>query len=290
MKKKLKLDFSSERKVKLKKTRAFIISFTAFVLVLGSISLLIFMKSINFDFSNLKPTTSENDTTTEVNTNADAVNITGIANIMLIYTNNQNELISLSLLNCDMNNKKIGLLQIPADDFLEINGVSQSLKNVLSKSGVDALKTAVSEYADLSVDRYIKVKDSELKKIIAKTGDVTVNVPSAVNYKGNEFSLLLDAGNQSLTADMFCKYLIYCENDQKGDAVVCYLNNLLSTKNVPSQDTLFNFIVNNSNTDITIVDYTNTSKIISTYIQNQAGASVSKLSNKSELIGANNEK
>lgn len=290
VKKKLKLDFSSERKIKLKKTRAFIISFAAFVLVLGSISLLIFMKSINFDFSNLKPDVSNNTTTTELHTDSKSLNLTGYANLILICTDNKNQLISLSFINCDIDNNKISLLQIPANDTVTFNGTNQSFENILSKNGADALKKAVSDYLGLSVDRFIKVNESELKKIIAKTGDVTVNVPKSIDYKSSEYSLLLDAGNQSLTADMFCKYLIFCENDQKGDAIVCYLNTLLSTKNIPLQDNLFNYIVNNSNTDITIVDYTNSSETITAYIQSQTGQRINKVNQKSELIGANNEK
>lgn len=290
MKKKLKLNFSSDRKIKMKKTKAFIISFAAFILVLGSISILIFMKSVNFDLKNLKPESSENTTTAEKVTGNESVTLEGSANIILICTDNQNSLISLSLLNCDMNRQCIVLVQIPISDSVSVNGVNQTFNDILSKSGSDVLKTAVSDYCSLTVDRYIRVNNSELKKIVAKTGDVTLNIPEAVNYKNEDYNLLLDAGRQSLTSDMFCKYLQYCTTEQKGEAMTSYLNTLLAVKNIPSEDSLFNFIVNNSKSDITIVDYTNTSKIISTYIQNKVDQSVSIVKDKAELGRISDEK
>ena len=48
-----KLDFSSQDKKDSKRFKSFVISFAAFVLILGGISLLMFMKSIEFDFGNI---------------------------------------------------------------------------------------------------------------------------------------------------------------------------------------------------------------------------------------------
>ena len=54
MRRKNKLNFSSERQTKAKRTRAFVLSFVAFILVFGSVSLLVFMKSLDFDLQNLE--------------------------------------------------------------------------------------------------------------------------------------------------------------------------------------------------------------------------------------------
>ena len=53
MRKKKELRFTSEKQEKTKRFRAFIVAFVAFVLVFGSVSTLIFMKSLNFDLQNL---------------------------------------------------------------------------------------------------------------------------------------------------------------------------------------------------------------------------------------------
>lgn len=285
----MKLDFSSEKKIKKKKTRAFIISFSAFVLVLGTISLLMFMKSINFDFKNLMPDTSEKTTEAESQTKAPNQSVSGSANIIIVCTDSKNNLFSLSFINCNMDNMKIRLLQLPTDEAVEVDGSMQTFNDICSKNGNDALKKAVSTFTGLTVDKIIKVKDTELKKIVAQTGDVTVDIPNSVDYKSDDFSLLLDAGSQSLTSDMFCKYLKYCDTEQKGTAFTSYLNTLLSVENIPSQDKLFNFLVNNSTTDISIVDYTNVSAAITDYIQRKTDASVLKISDKTQLIEVTNE-
>ena len=53
------------------------------------------------------------------------------------------------------------------------------------------------------------MSQTQLKKVVSKIGDVTVRIPSDINYKGADFSLLLDAGDQNLTSDLFCKYFLY---------------------------------------------------------------------------------
>ncbi|MBS7388740.1 MAG: hypothetical protein KIG33_00200, partial [Oscillospiraceae bacterium] len=66
MNKNRKLDFSSKDKKDSKRFKSFVISFAAFVVILGGISLLMFMKSIDFDFGNL--VSSSDDFTTEPQT------------------------------------------------------------------------------------------------------------------------------------------------------------------------------------------------------------------------------
>ena len=61
-----KLDFSSKDKKDSKRFKSFVISFAAFVVILGGISLLMFMKSIDFNFGNL--VSSSDDLTTEPQT------------------------------------------------------------------------------------------------------------------------------------------------------------------------------------------------------------------------------
>ena len=76
------------------------------------------------------------------------------------------------------------------------------------------------------------MSQTQLKKVVSKIGDVTVRIPSDINYKGADFSLLLDAGDQNLTSDLFCKYFLYADNSGKRDAAVSLLNALMTAKNV----------------------------------------------------------
>ena len=52
------LDFSSEKQAKQKKMRSFIIAFSSFVIILGTISVFIFMKSVDFNLNNLVQSTT----------------------------------------------------------------------------------------------------------------------------------------------------------------------------------------------------------------------------------------
>ena len=56
----------------------------------------------------------------------------------------------------------------------------------------------------------------------------------------------------------------------KRDATVSLLNALMTAKNVTAQDTLFNFIMNNTDTDISVVDYSKVSSALTLFVQERA--------------------
>lgn len=284
MKRKNKLNFSSERKVKQKQTKAFIISFAAFVLVLGTVSVLIFMDSVNFNLGNLvQSSTSPVSDSTDKETVP--VALSGQANILLIYSRGNGDLACVSLLHCNMDKKEILVLSVsPAETA---GGVT--LNEAYVKNGTAGLKNAVSALISVVPDRFIRVTESELKKIAAQIGDIPVHIPAPFSYKGTDFSLSLDAGTQSLTADMFCKYVQACDNTQKGAAVTALLNTLLTSKNIASQDKLFNLIVNNSSTDISVVDYTKHAGTISAYVQYANGKAAQQVHDISGLTEVSDE-
>ena len=243
------LDFSSEKQAKQKKMRSFIIAFSSFVIILGTISVFIFMKSVDFNLNNLVQSTTDSDESTSDLTTASYA-LSGRVGILLVFTDDSGELISVSALDCNMDIKCISVVQ---------------------KVGSAALEKPLTDISGLSFTKYIKMSQTQLKKVVSKIGDVTVRIPSDINYKGADFSLLLDVGDQNLTSDLFCKYFLYADNSGKRDAAVSLLNALMTAKNVTAQDTLFNFIMNNTDTDISVVDYSKVSSALTLFVQEKSG-------------------
>lgn len=166
---------------------------------------------------------------------------------------------------------------------------SDSLKAIYQKGGAAALEKPLTDISGLSFTKYIKMSQTQLKKVVSKIGDVTVRIPSDINYKGADFSLLLDAGDQNLTSDLFCKYFLYADNSGKRDAAVSLLNALMTAKNVTAQDTLFNFIMNNTDTDISVVDYSKVSSALTLFVQEKSG-NVASAANEFPEVTKKNEK
>ena len=254
------LDFSSEKQAKQKKMRSFIIAFSSFVIILGTISVFIFMKSVDFNLNNLVQSTTVSDESTSDLTTASYA-LSGRVGILLVFTDDSGELISVSALDCNMDIKCISVVQLPAETSVG----SDSLKAIYQKGGAAALEKPLTDISGLSFTKYIKMSQTQLKKVVSKIGDVTVRIPSDISYKGADFSLLLDAGDQNLTSDLFA------DNSGKRDAAVSLLNALMTAKNVTAQDTLFNFIMNNTDTDISVVDYSKVSSALTLFVQEKSG-------------------
>ena len=108
------LDFSSEKQAKQKKMRSFIIAFSSFVIILGTISVFIFMKSVDFNLNNLVQSTTDSDESTSDLTTASYA-LSGRVGILLVFTDDSGELISVSALDCNMDIKCISVVQLPAE-------------------------------------------------------------------------------------------------------------------------------------------------------------------------------
>ncbi len=257
-----RLDFSSEEKKNSKRMKYFIISFAAFIVVLGSISLLMFMKSLNFDLDNLKSPAGESTTEATSEQTSEAVEMVGRSNILLICADSDDVLSFSFLIKSDMPEAQIKVYGISGDTVSAAGGSSVTFAEHYKKFGAAGLREAVKSAYGVNIDRYVKVSDSQFKSFASKTGDVTVNISAAISSGG----LSLDAGEQSLSSDLLLKYLKYCSQDEKNSAFCSFLTTVLGKDNINSMDKLFSYLANNSETDISIVDYTNRKDEISAFI------------------------
>lgn len=162
--------------------RSFIIAFSSFVIILGTISVFIFMKSVDFNLNNLVQSTTDSDESTSDLTTASYA-LSGRVGILLVFTDDSGELISVSALDCNMDIKCISVVQLPAETSVG----SDSLKAIYQKGGAAALEKPLTDISGLSFTKYIKMSQTQLKKVVSKIGDVTVRIPSDINYKGADF-------------------------------------------------------------------------------------------------------
>jgi len=263
-----KLDFSSKDKKDSKRFKSFIISFAAFVIILGGISLLMFMKSIDFNFGNL--VSSSDDLTTEPVTESTTspVVMEGQSEIVVICYSTDGNISFSFLVSTDIKKKTITVNSIPTDTTGDYNGTSAALSEHFKKSGAGAFVKAFESYSGIKADRYISIGELQFKNFVSKFKDIVVNVPSATDPKSSG-GLSLNAGEQSLSADMFLKYLKYCDGTGKSAAFTSLLTTVFDSSHLGSMDNLFEYIVNNSQTDISIIDYTGEKDKLTEFINTQ---------------------
>ncbi|MGN0571491.1 MAG: LCP family protein [Candidatus Fimenecus sp.] len=265
MRKKKELRFISEKQEKAKRFRAFIVAFIAFILVLGSVSTLIFMKSLNFDLQNLLKSPENSDTTVETTTEA-AVPVTVCDSaVLLICCDTDNHLTLLAVLRSDAAQNVCAVCALETNTSTTPT-LDVSLQTVFEKNGMAGLKSAVSSAYGIQIDRYIKLTESNLKKVVSAVGDVSMEIPESIAYRGEDFSLFLDAGMQTLTGDLFVKYLRFADVNGRSQATAALAKTTLQSLNGNSREKQFNTLFNLSDTDFSIVDLTDTNGLVNVYV------------------------
>lgn len=264
MRKNHKLHFTSEKQEKTKRFRAFIVAFIAFVLVLGSISTLIFMKSVNFDLQNLLKSpddtrTTEESTTTEIQ----SVAIRDAA-VLLVCCDTNNRLSLLSLVRADTAQNRIAVCAL---DTETVPATAQNtFQTVYEKNGMAGLKNAVSSAYGIQIDRYVKLSEANLKKAISAIGDISVEIPAPISYRGADFSLYLDSGVQTLTGDLFVKFVSYTDLDGQNRATAALVQATLQSLSGTACEKQFNTLFNLSDSDFSVVDLTDTNGLVNVYM------------------------
>lgn len=264
MRKNHKLHFTSEKQEKAKRFRAFIVAFIAFVLVLGSISTLIFMKSVNFDLQNLLKSpddtrTTEESTTTEIQ----PVAIRDAA-VLLVCCDTNNRLSLFSLVRADSAQNRIAVCAL---DTETVPATAQNtFQTVYEKNGMAGLKNAVSSAYGIQIDRYVKLSEANLKKAISAIGDISVEIPAPISYRGANFSLYLDSGVQMLTGDLFVKFVSYTDLDGQNRATAALVQATLQSLSGTACEKQFNTLFNLSDSDFSVVDLTDTNGLVNVYV------------------------
>ena len=265
--KKSKLNFASERQTRAKRLRAFVISFVAFILVFGTVSILVFMKSLDFNLDNLirqpQDSTEQSTDTTQAPTVAAApVNAT----TLFVCYGDDDVILQLSLVCTNAEENSIMVATLDPFTSVTVNSTGNTLQGWFQTTGINGLLQAVETNTQLKIDRYIKQSESNLKKVITKVGDITVDIPQAISYRGTDFSLFLESGQQKLTGDLFIKYLQYAGTEEQANAVCALLRQTLQSFTEENLDTMFNYIFNLSESNFSVMDYADTNGLVRVYL------------------------
>ncbi len=265
MRKKKELRFTSEKQEKTKRFRAFIVAFVAFVLVFGSVSTLIFMKSLNFDLQNLLQSPDDADTTAETTTESVLPVVVRDSAVLLLCCDTDNQLTLLAVLCTDAEKNVLSVCALDTNT-LAAPSSDTDFQTIFIKNGMAGLKNAVSSAYGIQIDRYIKLTESNFKKAISAVGDISMEISAPIAYRGEDFSLYLDAGVQTLTGDLFTKYLRYVDVNGKSRATAALVEATLQSMATNNREKQFNTLFNLSDTDFSIVDLTDTNGLVNVYI------------------------
>lgn len=257
------LKFKTEKSVKASKTRRFLISFAITVLVFALISVLFFLKTIDFDLGNLfdrgeEETTVQSTDTNKVNT------YKGTYYFLVCCTDSDEENIRfISLIGAYCEQTSFRVLSISTSTEITVDGTKLSINEHFRQGGIKRLVSAVKVYSGLDIKNYAVSKDSGFRTSVNSVGTLSVKIPENVNYKTDEVNLTLIAGTQGIKGDSLLKYLRWCgTKGEKGlkyqsEIMCCMLDQFIVSKNYNKSENLFSKIINAIESDISIVDFKN---------------------------------
>ncbi|HZJ77638.1 MAG TPA: LCP family protein [Clostridia bacterium] len=266
--KKHKLKFQTEKSRKASQTKRFFLGFLLIVVVFGSISALYFLKSINFDVSTFFGNAND-DTTTQDEQETTPFKLYETKYFLVYCTDSTaDDLYFTAIVKADLNKHSFTVCTLSQNERVTVAQTNASLIEHYKSAGAIRLVQAIEELAGIEIDRYIGSTESNFKKAINEMGSLAVTIDKRIDFKNEDFMLSLIEGEQGLKGDTLLKYLRYFslsgDNGLDGQAnIFCLmLEQYISPKNVKNGESLFGKLINYVDSNISILDYTNSTEYL----------------------------
>lgn len=232
-----------------KTLKYFIIAFAIMILILSVVSAFLFMSSIDFNFDNLTGRTAETETETLGEIEGERFYVSSLTekSKILFVCEDNDELEFACLIDTNFEQGYIKTKSFDKND--DFSG--KKLNVYYKEKSIDGLKDAF----DFNIDKYIICNKKQLQDILSLFDNIYINVNSPVDYSSHDFNLQLKAGNQILSNDYIVKYLIVSDNATRSQIMCDILNSILVSEYTENSKKLFTTFVNNCETDISVIDY-----------------------------------
>jgi polyisoprenyl-teichoic acid--peptidoglycan teichoic acid transferase len=126
---------------------------------------------------------------------------------------------TMMLLRFDPQSKKVVVFGIPRDTKVQVNGKSEKINAIDHESGVaEAAKVVSNTLNGVQIDRYVRLNNFGLEKLIDSLDGVTVSIPKDIKYQDDSqhFYVNLKAGKQHLDGKTLLNFLRF-RHDPNGD-------------------------------------------------------------------------
>ncbi len=163
-----------------------------------------------------------------------------------------------------------------APDLL-FEGGTETLESMLAKSGPAETVKKLEELTEAPIEGYIGSDDESFKAMINYFGGMDVTVPEQIEYRGKDFTVILVKGRQNLKADSLFKYLRYLNTlgprgrNLQASALGEILEDVFRPSNMSNSERYFSKLSNTVETDLSIVDYSQSEEGIKVFMKNGIG-------------------
>ncbi|MBQ3524124.1 MAG: hypothetical protein IJA43_06715 [Clostridia bacterium] len=257
----------SENKIKKSTIKYFIISFSVFIVILAVSSVVLFMHSLDYDISNLVDSSS---TTTTAPVDENLSNVYSVNDLkgksdLLFIIENIDGIDFICAVSTDFDNKSMRVMCVDGSENLSYEDKTLKFSSIYSEDDVPGVKKALVDNYGIETGKYIILDHDGLKDLLSLFDGFSVNVIENVNYKSHDFNLTLSSGVQELSPDMTYKYLQISENKIRESIICDIIKSVLVADYVEESEKLFTSFVNLCETDISVIDYSETVDRLSAY-------------------------
>lgn len=253
------LKFSTTQDKNTKKRRIIISLFSLLVIIIATVSLVVISREYNI-FDKEEPTSEGEETPTPTVTLQDYVTV-----MFSGVSTSKDRVMFISFITLNTKDKTFAVDTISPS--LTYSG--KSLSDIYADKGEEELAIAAGKVANYSVDRYVVVTEKRFKAFMNALGSFELDLKEKIDYSDSDFSLNLLSGKQTLTGDKLFKYIRYKglgSGDSARIAQAEVIGEIVSQKlnesNTSKGEELFGRLVNNSISNITILDFSKYSQIL----------------------------
>lgn len=163
---------------------------------------------------------------------------------------------------------------VVASDAAKGEEKTDSIRNVFASSSIRDLTAYMEGTFGIHIDGYIGSDDESFKSMINYFGGINITVPEQIEYRSDEFAVILVKGKQNIKGDTLFKYLRYLGTlgergrSLQASAVNEMLDFVFSSSNLEKRGNIFSRISNTLETDLSIVDFSSCEEGIKVFMEN----------------------
>lgn len=178
------------------------------------------------------------------------------------------------LVNFKLPSRVVSVCALDLDVKIQAGEEKTSLKKLFASSSVKNVVSYMESDFGLKIDGYIGSDDESFKSMINYFGGIDITVPEQIEYRSDEFAVILVKGKQNIKGDTLFKYLRYLGTlEERGrtlqaSAMNEMLDFVFSSSYLEKRSSIFSRISNTLETDLTIVDFSSGEEGIKLFMEN----------------------
>ena len=188
--------------------------------------------------------------------------VSGVTNLLLLCTNTEKtDLRFLTVIQINFDDNTYTVCSFSPRESAKADGKFAGFAEHYQMGGVKQLIRAVEAISGITIDRYIASQDNTFKRAINAMGPLRMSFPEQVNYRGEDFAIVLLEGEQKMRGDDLLKYMRYCgalgdEGLQMQSAAIgeCF-KQYITEKTLSKSDNLYSTLINSLQSDISVMDF-----------------------------------